>query len=84
MIGFDVAGDERNFHLDSFQSPMVKGIKRAQELGVPVTIHAGGNSQFYYVCSTGTVRLFLHQKEKLPYPHVALQNSALKLDRSRT
>ena len=41
VVGFDVAGDEGNFPLNSNQCPMVKGLKRAQELGVPITCHAG-------------------------------------------
>ena len=41
VIGFDVAGDEGTYPLSSYESSMVPGIQRAQNLGVPITIHAG-------------------------------------------
>ena len=41
VVGFDVAGDEGSYPLNSFESSMVPGIQKAQNMGVPVTIHAG-------------------------------------------
>ena len=41
VVGFDVAGDEGSYPLGSYESSMVPGIQRAQNLGVPITIHAG-------------------------------------------
>ena len=41
VVGFDVAGDEGSYPLGSYESSMVPGILRAQNLGVPITIHAG-------------------------------------------
>ena len=37
VVGFDIAGDEGNYPLLG----MMGGVKRAKELGVPVTVHAG-------------------------------------------
>ena len=36
VVGFDVAGDEGNYPL----AGMMDGVRRAKELGVPVTVHA--------------------------------------------
>ena len=33
VVGFDVAGDEGNYPLNSLGCPMLRGIKKAQELG---------------------------------------------------
>jgi len=41
VVGYDVAGDEGNYPLNSLGCPMLRGIKKAQELGVPITVHAG-------------------------------------------
>ena len=41
VVGFDVAGDEGSFPLKSVPDRMTKGVQRAQELNVPVTLHAG-------------------------------------------
>ena len=41
VLGFDVAGDEGSFPLKSVPDSMTKGVVRAQELKVPVTLHAG-------------------------------------------
>lgn len=41
VIGFDVAGDEGNFPLNSKDCFMIPGILEARRLGVPLTLHAG-------------------------------------------
>lgn len=41
VVGFDVAGDEGRFPLQTDDDPMAEGVKRAVSYGVPVTIHAG-------------------------------------------
>lgn len=41
VVGYDVAGDEGSYPLNSEDDNMTPGVKKAQELGVPVTIHAG-------------------------------------------
>jgi adenosine deaminase len=41
VVGFDVAGDEGTYPLKSENDKMFPGVIRAQELRVPVTIHAG-------------------------------------------
>ena len=41
VIGFDVAGDEGSFPINTRLNDMTKGIEKAQELKVPVTVHAG-------------------------------------------
>ena len=41
VVGFDIAGDEGSYPINSYDCPLVQGIQKAQNLGVPVTIHAG-------------------------------------------
>ena len=41
VVGFDVAGDEGNYPLNSPECAMMNGIVRAKESGVPITVHAG-------------------------------------------
>ena len=41
VVGFDIAGDEGRYPLASPKDPMVAGCRKAKELGVPITIHAG-------------------------------------------
>jgi hypothetical protein len=41
VVGFDVAGDEGSYPLQSSEDSMTAGTMRAVELGVPVTVHAG-------------------------------------------
>ena len=42
VVGFDVAGDEGNYPLNSLGCPMLRGIKKAQELG---TVYIYSNSK---------------------------------------
>lgn len=41
VVGFDIAGDEGRYPLASPRDSMVAGCKKAKELDVPITIHAG-------------------------------------------
>ena len=41
VVGFDVAGDEGNYPLNSQECPMFLATEKAKKLGVPITLHAG-------------------------------------------
>ncbi|TRY77146.1 hypothetical protein TCAL_12512 [Tigriopus californicus] len=41
VVGIDVAGDEGSFPLASESDAMFKGVMKAKDYGIPITIHAG-------------------------------------------
>ena len=76
VVGFDVAGDEGSYPLQSVEEPMSPGALRAIELGVPVTVHAGEWPEKYQTVQNIRFKLKhdCNQKENINYCSSKKQN----------